>query len=315
MMRHTRIFLFIYTLCLLCGPISSIEAKGELYFTGSLRSLGSIPRSNGYRHYCTGHIQTRGSLSTIAGHAIVIEPGTLFAGYFVYDASLPDTQEYHHGVGHYSAAPDDQTGSDGLPAFSLTLQLPQGILTLHSTGSFEALVDASNPDLHSFWAYWDIAGRDLELRLEDEHARALHHSRLPTTLNLPEWTWADVSIPIGLVGDLERVDTPPTPPDKLQMVPVSAHTAPSLTWLFPRQEDGTPLQDLAGYRVCCGLHAHVDADTCSEPVDVDVEPHDLSLQLKALMPGRTYYCAVQSHDLAGHRSLPSPTVSIWTGTY
>jgi hypothetical protein len=138
---------------------------------------------------------------------------------------------------------------------------------------------------------------------------------LPTTLILPEWTRADLLIPIGLVGGLESVDTPPTAPDQLQMVPVSTHTDPSLAWIFPGQADGTPLNDLAGYRICCGLYAHFDADACSEPISVDVGPHQTSLQLKALMPGRTYYCAAQSHDLAGQSSPPSPTVSIWTGTY
>jgi hypothetical protein len=315
MRRYTKILLFISILLLPCVLISSIEAEDGDYFTGSLLSLGSVPMPSGHMHYFTGLTQTRGSLSAPDGNAIVIEPGTLFAGYFVYDASLQDTQEYYQGVGHYSAAPDHPANSETLPAFSLTFQLTQGLLTLKSTGSFEALVDAANPDLHSFWAYWNVQGHDLELRLEDEDVQALRGSHLPNTFALPDWTRADLLIPTGLAGRVEHTDTNPMPLDTLQIVPAPAHIDPSLAWTFPRQEDGTPLNDLAGYRVCCGLNAHVDASACAEPVDIELEPHNLSLQLRGLMPGQTYYCAIQSYDLAGHRSLPSSVASLWTGTY
>lgn len=314
MIRHARVYLLILALYSLGGLFSPLYAEDEAYFTGSLLSLGSIPTAKGYRHYFTGQIQTRGNLFMADGSAITISPGTPFAGYFVYDASMQDTRAYHQGVGHYSMAPDDHSDVDTLPIFSLTLQITQGLLTLNSTGAFEALVDAANPDLHSFWAYWDIQGRDLELRLEDEGTRALQHSRLPKTFALPHWTGAELLIPMGLLGSLESDAIPPAP-DNVQIVPAPAHLAPSLAWEFPRQEDGTSLKDLAGYNVCCGLYARFDATACSEPIDIDVEPHATTLQLKALIPGRTYYCTVQTHDLAGQTSIPSPTVSIWAGSY
>ncbi len=93
--------------------------------------------------------------------------------------------------------------------------------------------------------------------------------------------------------------------DALPAAPVpSGDRSLVLAWEAPRtNEDGSPLTDLAGYRIYYGSRpGHYTA-----AVAVD-DPAALSHRLESLAPG-TYYVVVKAVNSAGAQSIASPEAS------
>lgn len=78
----------------------------------------------------------------------------------------------------------------------------------------------------------------------------------------------------------------------------------ALAWAAPQtNDDGTPLTDLAGYRIYYGSRS----GSYGHSVAVD-DPAALSHRLESLAPG-TYYVVVKAVNSAGAQSIASPEVS------
>ena len=83
-----------------------------------------------------------------------------------------------------------------------------------------------------------------------------------------------------------------------------------LSWSKPTQNaDGTPLTDLAGYRLSWGTVAGALSDSV-ELTDLDAISHALTLTLPpGVISEVTYFFAIQAFDESGNLSLFSPEVS------
>lgn len=104
------------------------------------------------------------------------------------------------------------------------------------------------------------------------------------------------SVSVAQTGDVEA--------------PTAPHTRPTtqsgnitLAWIAPQTNaDGSPLTDLAGYRVRYGT----SSGSYSNTVEID-DPHKLNHVLKGL-PASTYYLVVAAYNSANIESLASAEV-------
>lgn len=102
--------------------------------------------------------------------------------------------------------------------------------------------------------------------------------------------------------------TPPTgspPPDEDDPPPPPAPSTFSVTlsWQAPTERaDGTPLTDLAGFRIYYGA-AREDLDMV-----IDLTNPGLSRYVVENLTAGTWYFAMTAYDQAGLQSSPSPTV-------
>lgn len=107
---------------------------------------------------------------------------------------------------------------------------------------------------------------------------------------------ADEDPPQGNPPADEEEDDPPPPP-------APSTFSVTLSWQAPTERaDGTPLTDLAGFRIYYGT-AREDLDTV-----IDLTNPGLSRYVVENLTAGTWYFAMTAYDQAGLQSSPSPTV-------
>lgn len=119
---------------------------------------------------------------------------------------------------------------------------------------------------------------------------------------------ADITTPGGDLADSADITEPNADPAEASgpdaTVPGHGDRSLALAWAAPlTNDDGTPLTDLAGYRIYYGSRS----GSYGHSVAVD-DPAALSHRLESLAPG-TYYVVVKAVNSAGAQSIASPEVS------
>jgi len=118
------------------------------------------------------------------------------------------------------------------------------------------------------------------------------------------------SIPLNIIGSPPRDPPRLHPPSGSPTAPADPGTSPAtasvtLSWSAPAQNaDGTPLQDLAGYRIYYSQAPWGWANSLNVS-----DPRTTTIEIPNLATGATWYFAMTSYNVAGVESERTGYVS------
>lgn len=108
----------------------------------------------------------------------------------------------------------------------------------------------------------------------------------------------------GVFGDASGVDSTSDSGTSSSTSAANDSGSITLAWIAPTTKaDGTPLADLAGFRILLGTASGAYSQTI-----IVTSPYTLSYTISGL-PASTYYAVVKAFDKSNNESAPSSEVS------